>query len=238
MSPKENFDFLNDYLKYFTPPIGKNNGFIDKFIGDAVLALFPHHPDDAVKAAIESLNGMKNFNELRMKSGIEPVRIGIGINAGNLMLGTIGDNERMDGTVISDAVNLASRLEGLTKTFGASIVISESTLYDIPDYDKYHSRFLGKVKVKGKESVVTVYEIFDGDEKEEIEAKINTKDSFESGLEYYFDKNFSKAVGKFGEVIAQNPTDKTAQIYLENSASYNRSGVPDDWEGIETLINK
>lgn len=238
MSPKENFDFLNDYLKRITPSIRNNNGFIDKFMGDAVMALFPKLPEDAVMASIDALKQVRIYNIDRQKKGIFPVNIGIGLNAGKLMLGTIGDEKRMDGTVISDAVNLASRLEGLTKRYGASIAISEHTLKSIVEFEKYHYRFLGKVQVKGKEEAVYVFEIYDGDPEQVIDLKLKTKSDFELGLDFYFKRDFADSVGLFKKVLDVNPEDKTARLYLERSAQFVVQGVPDDWQGIEAMDAK
>ncbi|MEG3844496.1 ATP-binding protein, partial [Microcoleus sp. herbarium14] len=115
MTPPENFAFINTYLGRVSPAIRKNHGFIDKYIGDAVMALFPTFPEDGVRAAIDMQQEVNFFNEQREKNGLFPIKIGVGLHAGNLMLGTIGERERMESTVIADAVNLASRLEGLTK---------------------------------------------------------------------------------------------------------------------------
>ena len=115
MTPQENFNFINAYLSRMEPAITSNNGFIDKYIGDAIMALFSDFADDAVKAGIAMLNILTNYNEDRQRVGYIPIQIGIGINSGSLMLGTVGGKSRMDSTVISDAVNLASHIEGLTK---------------------------------------------------------------------------------------------------------------------------
>ena len=128
MSPKDNFDFLNCYMGTQGPVINKNNGFIDKYIGDAIMALFPNNPDDAVRAAIEMQLKVSFLNEQRVSNGKIPIKAGIGIHMGSLMLGTIGYEGHMQSTVISDAVNMASRIESLTKTFGVGILISETVL--------------------------------------------------------------------------------------------------------------
>lgn len=117
MSPMENFNFINSYLKRINPIIRKHNGFIDKFIGDAVMAIFPESPEDAISAAIEIQLEVRKYNSHRHNNGYRPIQIGIGINTGSLMMGTVGDSNRMDTTVIGDTVNLASRLESLTKQY-------------------------------------------------------------------------------------------------------------------------
>ncbi|MGB7440928.1 MAG: ATP-binding protein, partial [Coleofasciculaceae cyanobacterium] len=150
MSPQENFDFINEYLKKVSPVIRKNQGFIDKYIGDAIMALFPKTADDALQAAIEIQRQVSIYNSERQAISKPPIAIGIGLHTGSLMLGTIGDEQRMESTVIADAVNLASRFEGLTKVYGAAILISGETLSRLSTPEKYAHRFLGKVKVKGK----------------------------------------------------------------------------------------
>ncbi|MBW6460365.1 MAG: adenylate/guanylate cyclase domain-containing protein, partial [Bacteroidales bacterium] len=151
MSPKENFNFINNYLGYMEPVIRNNNGFIDKFMGDSIMALFPDKSEDAINAAIEMKIKLMEYNEIMSQFGKPSIDAGIGIHTGLLMLGIIGGEGRMDGTVISDAVNLAARLEGLTKIYGSSIIITEDTLIKLSDPSQYHFRFLDIVKVKRSE---------------------------------------------------------------------------------------
>ena len=150
MSPKESFDFINDLLSEVGPTIRRSNGFVDKFIGDAVMAIFPEKADDAVRAAIAIRKRLALHNAQRLARGQIPVEVGIGIHTGKLMLGTIGEKERMEGTVISDAVNTAARLEGLTKRYGVNIIISGDTLSRLEQLGKYSHRILDRVKVKGR----------------------------------------------------------------------------------------
>ncbi len=238
MSPKENFDFLNEYLNYVTPSIRKHRGFIDKYIGDAVMAIFPGDPEDAVKAAIDMIKQLSEYNKLRQSRGDGQVKISIGLHTGKLMLGTIGDEGRMDGTVISDAVNLASRLEGLTKKYGASIIISEDAMIKVSTLDNYHYRPLGKVQVKGKRDAVNIFEIFDGENSHHIKLKVETQSRFEEGMRHYYERNFAEAVVCFKKVLDANPDDKTAGLYLENSAQYVVTGVPANWQGVEEMNTK
>ncbi|TGK28948.1 adenylate/guanylate cyclase domain-containing protein [Leptospira gomenensis] len=159
MTPKDNFDFLNSYMGKMGPIIRKHGGFVDKYLGDGIMALFPDSPDNALEAAIEMKKELELHNETRLERRYEPIRIGIGIHTGVLMLGTIGEMERMDGTVISDAVNLASRIEGLTKEYQADILLSDDSYRKIRNRVKYTFKELGKVSVKGKENSVGVYEV-------------------------------------------------------------------------------
>ncbi|MCB1194528.1 MAG: adenylate/guanylate cyclase domain-containing protein, partial [Leptospiraceae bacterium] len=137
LSPRDNFGFINSYLKKMSPAIRKNRGFIDKYIGDAIMALFPENVEDALDSALAMLVALKELNYVRKEKNFPEIRIGIGIHTGTLMLGTIGDDERMDGTVISDAVNLASRMEGLTKFYSSTILVSELSFKKIKRPDKY-----------------------------------------------------------------------------------------------------
>ncbi len=156
LSPKDNFNFINDYLGLVSPIVRKHNGFIDKFIGDAVMALFIT-PDDAIAASIEMLNELKKFNLIKRDYKTPPIEIGIGLNTGKMMLGTIGEINRMDGTVISDAVNLASRLQDLTKKYKTPVLISEATHNNLSDSRKSNLSLVDTVTVRGKTKPVDIY---------------------------------------------------------------------------------
>ncbi len=238
MTPDDNFRFINAYLGQMGPIVREYHGVIDKFLGDGIMALFQKKADHAVQAAIRMLQTLKDYNQERAKHDRAPVHIGIGINTGTLMLGIIGEQGRMDGTVISDSVNLAARLEGLTKVFGASLLISEHCLNALEHRESYYSRFLGKVQVKGKNTIVSVFEIYNGDAEPEIALKLKTKPLFEDGLNHYFDKEFAEAAVLFKNVLKDHPTDKTARLYLERSAQYLVQGVLDTWQGVEAIEYK
>jgi class 3 adenylate cyclase len=160
MSPKENFNFLNNYLGFMEPEIRKHHGFIDKFVGDSIMALFENKPDNAIDAAIAMRHKLKDFNLLLKQTGRPEIETGTGIHIGKLMLGVVGGEGRMETTVISDAVNLASRLEGLTREYKAGIIISANTLDQIQHKERYVFRYLDKVFVKGRKEPVRIFEIF------------------------------------------------------------------------------
>ncbi len=225
MSPKENFDFLNAYLSRVSPVIRNHNGFIDKYIGDAVMALFPQTADDAVQAAIEMQKQVSLYNSYRQENGYEPIAIGIGLHSGTLMLGTVGESQRMETTVIADAVNLASRLEGLTKVYGVDILISDQTLYRLDNPEKYSCRFLDRVKVKGKSQPVEVFEVYDADPPRLIELKKQTCDEFEQGVTLYVEKNFAQAQQVFQQVLQRNEQDRVTQLYIERCEKARKFGV-------------
>ena len=236
MSPEENFNFLNSYLNKVSPLIRDNNGFIDKYIGDAIMALFPQHAEDALIAAIEMQKSVIDYNLDRAKVGYKPITIGIGLHLGKLMLGTVGEEKRMEGTVISDAVNLASRLESLTKLFGAGIIISEQILLELDERkSKYIYRYLGQGSVKGKKETVQLYEVIDGNNNRITELKMKTKKLFEEGVEFYSAKDFRQSIDKFEKVLKINPKDKAAIHYLNRSKYYMKYEAPQYLDGFDSL---
>ncbi len=158
-TPQETIDFLNSYFMSIGPLIRKNNGFIDKYIGDAIMALFPNKVDDAIMAAVNMIEQLHEYNKIRELTGQEQINIGIGIHTGNLMLGTIGESSRIEATVISDAVNTASRLEHLNKKLNTKILISKESLEKSDRRSEFNTRKIGRVAIRGKEDHLVVYEI-------------------------------------------------------------------------------
>ncbi|MBD2679341.1 MULTISPECIES: AAA family ATPase [Nostoc] len=215
MTPAENFRFINAYLSRMEPIILQHNGFIDKYIGDAIMALFAGDADDAVLAGIAMLQTLTTYNEERQARGYLPIQIGIGINTGSLILGTVGGMNRMDSTVISDAVNLASRIEGLTKTFNAPLLITDQTFQRLQHRDRYGIRVVGQVKVKGKANAVTVHEVFAADPPKIGAGKTATLEIFASALACYEQQQFAVAAEYFQDCLQQNPWDRVAKMYLE-----------------------
>jgi hemerythrin len=215
MSPQENFNFLNSYLVQMEPVIAAHGGFIDKYIGDAIMALFPESPDTALHCALAMLHKLDEYNEGRSRAGYRPIKIGIGINTGIVILGTIGGAGRMDGTVIGDAVNLAARLERLTKEYRVSILISEYTLYCLDQPDLWSIRFLERTHVRGKQDNQAVYEIFNGDPAPLMEAKTKTLKAFEQALAYYNFDDIHTAHEQLLACLATAPDDDAARVYLE-----------------------
>ena len=215
MTPTENFKFINSYLSRMEPLIVENQGFIDKYIGDAIMALFSEGADDAVKAGIAMVQTLAEYNRTRASLGYVPVEIGVGINTGSLILGIVGGKSRMDGTVISDAVNLASRIESLTKNYGVSLLITQQTFDRLTNPGDYAIRVIDKVQVKGKSEWVTVYEVFDADLAEVKAGKLATMQLFTEALSLYNMKNFRQAAGLLADCLWQNPGDKVARIYWE-----------------------
>jgi len=235
MTPHENFNFLNAYLKRMEPSVGKYNGVVDKFIGDAIMALYPQSADDAVKSAISMQYALVEYNGHRKKTGYLPIRIGIGINTGSIMLGTIGAHNRMEGTVISDTVNLASRVEGMTKIYSAFILISDKVFHSLENPQQFDLRVVDQVIVKGKTESVTIWEVFNGDPPQIREVKLLTAKIYEVAVSLYYLKQFEEALSMFRKCLDQFPEDKLAQIYIERCQHYIEVGWNDDWDGVERL---
>ena len=215
MTPAENFAFINEYLGYMEPQIQQYGGFIDKYIGDAIMALFPNAADDAVQGSLAMLEELKQYNQLRQGRDLAPLRIGIGLHTGSLMLGMVGGLGRMDGTAIGDAVNLSSRVEDLTKVYGVSLLITNKTLERLQNPLDYDVRFIEQVKAKGKTKAVGLFEVFSADPPELRAAKIATKTQFEQGILCYQARSFQQAARLFQACLDYHPDDRAARSYLE-----------------------
>jgi class 3 adenylate cyclase len=217
MTPDENFAFINTFLERMGPVIRNHNGFIDKYIGDAIMALF-NNADDALRAGLAMFEALAAFNADRRAAGLEPIDIGVGLNTGSLMLGTIGEKHRMDGTVISDAVNLASRIESLTKVYRVGLLISQYTYEQLADPKAYDIRPIDIVVVKGKTLPVTIFEVFNNNPPIERATKVLTRDLLLSGVDALVRHDTAVARRCFEECLAQAPDDSAARSLLKSCA--------------------
>jgi adenylate cyclase len=224
MPPQENFNFLNSYLKQMEPIIGTHRGIIDKYAGDTILALFTQGADDALSGAIHMLEKMEDYNTGRARAGYTPIQIGIGLNTGLVMIGTIGGENRMESTVIGDTVNLCSRIEEATKTYQTPLLISQNTLYDLTTPGKYDIRFLDRIRVKGKTQPLSIYEVFDNDPIKLRDGKRASKEMFESAIAYYHLKEIPRAMELLKQCIEMTPKDVPAFIYLARCEQYLTTG--------------
>jgi class 3 adenylate cyclase len=205
------------------PAIIENHGFVDKYLGDGIMALFDGAADNAVMAAFSMLHQLTSYNQTRQRPDRPPLNIGIGINTGSVMLGTVGSKRRMDSTTIGNTVNLAARLEELTKIYGASLLISRETFFELENFTEYSFRLIDHTTVRGKLEPVTVYEIFDADPPELCEAKSDTKSTFESAILQFHARRYHDAGALFQACIDRNPNDRPAQAYLSRCLA--ESGV-------------
>ncbi|MCB0581244.1 MAG: response regulator, partial [Phaeodactylibacter sp.] len=238
MTPEQNFKFVNAYNRRMGPIIDRHGGFINQYLGDAIMAIFQHSPEGALRASIEIQQAIREYNRQREAKGRRPIRSGIGFHTGPLIMGIIGDDKRLDAATISDTVNTAARIESLNKFYGANILLSEDSLAAISEPEAFHFRMLGQVQMKGKKVPVGIYECFDGDSPEGFDKKRATLDAFAEARTSYFDKEFAKAYRAFEAILKENPEDATTQLFLNKTLECIASGVPDDWTGIERMTAK
>ena len=239
MTPRENFEFINGYLERVGPIVRQHGGVIDKYIGDAIMALFAtqqHDADDALRCAIGLQREVSALSAERSAAGQAPVAVGVGLHSGPLMLGTIGESERMDGTVIADAVNLASRVEGLTKTYGAAILLTEETRNRLPDPGRYVLRFLGRVAVKGKHRGVGLYEACDADPPRVLDSKRRMLERFADAVALLGAGRLEQARTALDELAAMAPADG-AVAYLHRRCGELIDGG-EAWDGVDHVATK
>ncbi len=215
MSPAQNFNFLNSYLKRMTPIVNSHGGFVDKYIGDAIMALFPGPPDQAVRAAVEMQEEVRRYNRHRAAMGYESISIGVGIHTGDIMLGMIGHENRMEGTVISDTVNTASRVERLTRRYGSAIIISDAVLENLTNTEAILHRTLGRVRVKGRTQSFPVHSVLNGYPDDVKQRLIKDRARFHEAVELAHAEQFEEAGRLFEAVLDDNPEDTAARFYRD-----------------------
>ena len=241
MTPHENFAFVNAFEGRMGPIIRTHHGFVIQYLGDGIMAIFPESAIDALQAAIGMQKALSTYNEQRVSQGRQALRMGIGLHTGPLIMGIIGDDERLDATTIADSVNTASRLEALTKYYGVNILLSEATMSMIKSNQAtgpFETRYLGQVQVKGKDQPIGVYECIEGDAPQIQELKVATRSLFAEGLSQFFAKAFSSATNTFEEVLRKNPQDATVQLFRHRAAYFSLHGAPADWTGVEVMEQK
>ncbi len=231
MTTEENFNFINSFLSRIGPVIPLNSGFINKYLGAGIMALFQNGAEDALNAAIQMRAVLDAYNDHRLQRGYRKIDFGIGIHKCQVMMGIVGEEKRLEGTVISEGVNLAETLEKISITFGASILVTSSIMDEVRNKDIYQYRLLGRLILGDKNQPVTIYDVYQGDEASLRKIKEETKDIFESAIELYQKKNFKGAKKNFIEVIKQNNEDEAAKIYFFLSDKYLQQELPEEWDG-------
>jgi predicted ATPase/class 3 adenylate cyclase/tRNA A-37 threonylcarbamoyl transferase component Bud32 len=236
MNPVQAYEFINAYLKEVAPIIRKYQGFISQYQGDGIMALFPGTAEDGLNAVLDMNEALLNFNAVQSKLNRPSIQVGYGLNTGPVMLGTIGEEERMDVNVISDAINLASRVESLNKYYETNFLITDSTLKKLNDSAKYLIRIVDKVQVKGKRKVIILYEVFMREIKtKEQKAFIST---YDSAFNEYAKGNITKALAMFNECLVIKPQDRSSMILIERCENYQLKGLPSGWDGTHTMTQK
>lgn len=226
LAPEELVTLLNDYLSPMTRIVLEERGTLDKFVGDALMAIFnapldlPGHPARACRAAMRMLERLRDVNALFGQRGLPHIRIGIGIHTGRAVVGNMGNDFRFDYTAIGDTVNLAARLEGLTKHYGAGIFVSGSTREAVGD--EFVFREVDQVRGQGKEQAVVVYELMVEDQA--------IVPSFSEALLLYRDRDFAGALRIFGHLAESN--DPVSALYAERCREFLLHPPVDDWDGV------
>ena len=239
-APRDVFAMLNEYFESMQGPMDRYGGFIDKFIGDAIMAIFdgPDQAKNAVQASIAMQDELRTLNILRRERRELALATGIGIHSGFAILGTLGSRSRMDSTVIGDTVNLASRLEGLTKFYACPVIISQNTLDMIPVRERPKHRMIDLVRVKGKEQPIRIYEIIDSHPEELAAQKKAILADFTAAFDHYQQQNWGEAVAGFSGCLQQAPDDYISQIYLKRAEEYKTEPPKADWDGVYRMTTK
>jgi adenylate cyclase len=240
LSPEEVHRLINEYLTAMTDIVFKHGGTLDKYMGDAIMAIYgapvdqPDHAQKACDTALEMMQALSGLNAGWAKEGRPVIDIGIGINTGMMMVGNMGSEQRFEYTVLGDAVNLGSRLEGANKSYKTHILISEFT------YDKVKNGFLCMeidcVRVKGKTRPAKIYQLMGT--KEASASQAETIRYFHQGLQFYKEQKWDKALEAFKTVSARDKGVYAAQLYMERIAALKSSPPPPEWDGICTMKEK
>ncbi len=242
LGPRQTVSLLNEYFTDMIDVIFSHGGILDKYIGDAIMAVFgtpfesPKDADNAVLVANEMMGVLRIFNEKRRKEGKVELRIGVGMATGELVSGNIGSLKRMDYTAIGDTVNLASRLEGATKYYGVNILWSEATAKALTN--PVRCREVDLIRVKGKNKPVSIFEGLDYHSTGSFPSLDRVLDRFQQGIDLYRKRDWKKAIGCFESTLDLHRGDMPSQIYLKRCRHYQDTPPPDDWDGVWVMTEK
>ena len=230
---EENFIFLSAYLEKMTEIVTAHHGMVNQLLGDGILAFF-NRSDDALLASIEMQDLLQNYQVDRAQG--EPIRIkaGIGLHSGEVIIGIMGNAQTMDTGIVSDTVNAAARIEGLTKHFGVNILLSDTVAEQLPPNMRDQLRFIGRVKVKGKKRYISLYECFDGDDVEMKTKKAAYLQAYHQALDLYCTQHFRQAASQFAQLALHNNADSLLHYYESKSNSLINKVIPDDWNAIDS----
>ena len=241
MTPETLVKFLNEYLTKMTDIVFKYDGLLDKYMGDAIMAIWgapldqPDHAQRACYTALEMVDALRTLQEKWAAEGMPRLNIGIGVNAGPMVVGNMGSDRRFDYTVMGDSVNLGSRLEGLNKLYGTNITVSETT------YERVREEILGReldsVRVKGKDQPVKIYELIVRRSQASAEQKVRVEE-FHAALADYRNRQWPRALQAFQAILEKQPQDGAAKLYVERCQALEKNPPPDNWDGVYTLTTK
>lgn len=216
---QETFAWLNAFFASINQAVVDHAGFIDKYLGDAVMAVFDrpeHHAEDALNAAVAIRQALVSFNQTRTQFNLpDPVNIGIGLHTGQGVIGTLGSSDRMDPTVIGDVVNTASRLEELTKVYGCQVIASGYVLEQLPPDHPFYLRWIDRLAPRGKRQVSDLYEVLGTETCVMDEAKLRSRDRFEQGTQAWQQQDITTALTYFEQVLDLDPNDTIAALYCD-----------------------
>jgi adenylate cyclase len=242
IGPQETVKLLNEYFGQMVDILFEHGGILDKYIGDAIMAVFgapfaaPEDADNAIKAAVGMLRSMRRFNEQRFGAGQEPIMMGIGVNTDDVLSGNIGSLKRMDYTVIGDGVNLASRLESANKSYGTQLLVSEFTVRDLRE--PHSLREVDRIRVKGKSQPVAVYEVLDHFGDGTPARDVSALDSFRAGLSEYRARSWRRAREAFEQTLRRNPHDGLSRLYIARCGYFAENPPAEDWDGVWVMKEK
>jgi len=242
LGPQGTVSLLNEYFTIMVDILQSEEGMLDKFIGDAMMAAFGlpvAHDDDedrAMRTAIKMIQQLEAWNVVRERENLIPVHIGIGLNTDTVVCGNIGSPKRMDYTLIGDGVNLAARLESACKQYAAKILISEHT------FDKlrgtYRMRDIDSVIVKGKTEPVVIYEVLDYHTEATFPNLMEVVNYFKEGRQQYVAQHWDKAMEHFNKALSLNPFDRLSQIYIDRCHSMQKNPPGESWDGVWVMQSK
>jgi adenylate cyclase len=240
LTPDDLVNLLNQYLTVMTDILFRNLGTLDKYIGDAIMAFWgsPYPQQDhaygACCCALEMIASLEELNRKWAEQGRRPIAIGIGLNTGPVNVGNMGSNKRLSWTVMGDNVNLASRLEGMTKQYRSQVIISESTYSQVAD--QFVAREVDRIRVKGKKQPVVIYQLMARDSERHAYAALLTQ--FNDALNAYRSQNWREAAGKFGELLIMYPDDGPTQVLLQRCIEFMEEAPEPDWDGVYVMKSK
>jgi predicted ATPase/class 3 adenylate cyclase len=235
LGPRAMIELLNRYFSRMGEPIARAGGFIDSFTGDEIMALFDTSADSAVEAGLGMWRALDDFNLELVAGGASELVLGIGVNTGPLVLGTVGAHDRLKCGVVGDTVNLASRIEQLTKLYRARFLIGEHTYASLSAPERLSVRKVDYVAVKGRTAPASLFEVLDVETPERRRAKEATRGRLAEAMASYVERDFSRARAMFDEVAAADPLDAVATLFGERARRYVTQAPPRDWLGYETL---